>query len=124
MFFFIIDKSHFFLKTTFLTNFFKKLLLSIMKKKHFFNILLELSGQKKFIPKISLKNLEEWSFRSKNKKISKQTFEYLFLKIHFSRFFNEILGMNFISCDNSKKIIKKNKNNFVKEVTRTPKGGP
>ena len=95
-----------------------------MKKKHFFNILLELSGQKKFIPKISLKNLEEWSFRSKNKKISKRTFEYLFLKIHFSRFFNEILGMNFISCDNSKKIIKKNLKNFVKEVTHTLKGGP
>ena len=66
----------------------------------------ELSFEKKFIPKISLKNLEKWIFRRKNKKNQKWAFEYLIIKIHFSRFFNEILGINFFLHDNSKKIIK------------------
>ena len=66
----------------------------------------ELSFEKKFIPKISLKNLEKWIFRRKNKKNQKWAFEYLIIKIHFSRFFNEILGINFFSHDDSKKIIK------------------
>ena len=71
------------------------------------SIFLELACEKKFIPKISLKNLEKWIFRIKNKKIQKQTFEYLILKLHFSRYFNEILGMNFFSYYNSRKNTRK-----------------